>query len=49
MAPANESEYAAVTRWIKDFGIVEIGYDPNTDTFVRAIDEGGIVWSGKRR
>jgi hypothetical protein len=49
MAPANESEYPAVTRWVLDHGIVEIGYDPNTDTFVRAIDEGGMVWSGKLR
>jgi hypothetical protein len=28
---------------------VEIGYDPNTDCFIRAIDEGGMVWSGKTR
>jgi hypothetical protein len=49
MAPENEPEYPAVTRWVKDHGIVEIGYDPNTDTFVRAIDEGGMVWSGRLR
>jgi hypothetical protein len=29
--------------------MVEIGYDSNTDSFVRAIDEGGMLWSGKSR
>ena len=38
-----------ITRWVKERGTVEIGYDFNTDSFIRAIDEGGMVWSGKSR
>ena len=49
MASALEPVFPNITRWVKDHGIVEIGYDPNTDSFVRAIDEGGGVWTGKPR
>ena len=45
--PSFEATFPNITRWIKDFGTVEIGYDPNTDSFIRAIDEGGMVWSGE--
>ena len=38
-----------ITLWVNGCGTVEIGYDPNTDSFIRAIDEGGMVWSGKSR
>ena len=36
-----------ITLWVQDCGTVEIGYDSNTDSFIRALDEGGMVWSGK--
>ena len=49
MASALEPVFPNITRWVKDFGIVEIGYDPNTDSFIRAIDDGGGVWTGKPR
>jgi hypothetical protein len=38
-----------ITLWVQECGTVEIGYDPNTDSFIRAIDEGGLVLSGKSR
>jgi hypothetical protein len=44
-----ESEFPNITIWVKECGTVEIGYDPNTDSFIRAMDEGGMVWSGKSR
>ena len=47
--PTFEGAFPNITLWVKDFGMVEIGYDPNTDSFIRAIDEGGMVWSGKSR
>ena len=31
----------------KGFGTVEIGYDPQTGSFIRAIDKGGMAWSGE--
>jgi len=41
--------YPNITLWVEDCGTVEIGHDPGTDSFIRAIDEGGMVWSGKTR
>jgi hypothetical protein len=49
MATALEPVFPNITRWVKDHGIVEVGYDPNTDSFVRATDDGGGVWAGKPR
>ncbi len=42
-----EAVFPNITLWVKECGIAEIGYDPNTQTFIRAIDEGGMVWSGE--
>ena len=36
-------------RWIAEFGTVEIGYCGQTRSFIRVLDEGGIVWKGRRR
>jgi hypothetical protein len=36
-----------ITRWVRRFGRIEVGHDPRTNTFVRALDEGGISWSGR--
>jgi hypothetical protein len=47
--PSFEARCPNISLWVTECGTVEIGYDPNTDSFVRAIDEGGMVWSGKRR
>src|SRR4051794_34681407 len=38
-----------ITLWVQGCGTVEIGNDPNTDSFIRVLDEGGMVWSGKSR
>ena len=42
-----EAVFPNITLWVNDCGTVEVGYDPSTDTFIRAIDEGGMVWSGE--
>ena len=47
MKSSFEAKYPNIARWVKDFGTVELGYDPNTDSFIRAINEGGMPWSGK--
>jgi hypothetical protein len=41
--PTFEGSFPNITLSVNDCGMVEIGYDPNTDSFVRAIDEGGMV------
>src|SRR5271157_1706129 len=45
--PSFRAMFPNITRWVKDFGTVELGYDPNTDSFMRAMDEGGMVWKGE--
>jgi hypothetical protein len=42
-----EATYPAITRWVKEFGRVEIGPDELMDNFVKAIDRGGMPWGGK--
>lgn len=38
--------YPNIAFWIDGQGWIELGYDVNTDTCARALDEGGMVWSG---
>jgi hypothetical protein len=35
-------------RWVTEFGTVEIGHCHQTRSFVRVLDEGGLVWKGRR-
>jgi len=35
-------------RWVSEFGTVEIGHCQQTRSFIRVLDEGGIVWKGRR-
>ncbi len=35
-----------VARWVKDYGWIEIGHDGMSPSFVRALDEGGLMWEG---
>ena len=37
-----------ITLWVQGCGTVEIGYDSSTNSFIRALDEGGMVWSGNK-
>jgi hypothetical protein len=36
-------------RWVAEFGTVEIGHCRQTRSFIRVLDEGGLVWKGRRR
>jgi SOS-response transcriptional repressor LexA len=44
-----EGAYPHIAAWIAEDGWIELGYEPNTDTYARAIDNGGVVWSGGHR
>jgi hypothetical protein len=35
-------------RWVAEFGTVEIGHCNQTRSFIRVLDEGGIIWKGRR-
>lgn len=40
--------YPHLTKWVAEFGTVEIGLCSQTRSFIRVLDEGGIVWKGRR-
>ena len=46
--PSESASYPHLWRWIAKFGTVEIGYCGQTHSFIRVLDEGGIVWKGRR-
>ena len=48
MPSSFESDYPAITRWIKAFGSIEIGAQSIADSFVKALIRDGIHWSGKK-
>ncbi len=33
-----------IDQWVEEQGWIEIGSDENSDSLVRAIDTGGLVW-----
>lgn len=41
-----EGTYPNITRWVAD-GWIEIGEVEYSDSFIRAFDEGGMIWGGK--
>jgi hypothetical protein len=46
MVESVEQAYPHIARWVKTQGWVEIGSDAYRSSFVRALDEGGMVWEG---
>ncbi len=42
------NKYPSIASWVED-GVLEIGRGEYGDSFIRVIDEGGVVWEGKRR
>jgi hypothetical protein len=47
--PLFGTEYPYVDEWVQGDGWIEIGYDYNTKSFIRVLDEGGMIWSGRAR
>jgi hypothetical protein len=45
---AFSAAYPEISAWVEN-GLIEIGHIDYTSSFIRAIDEGGIVWEGKRK
>ncbi len=48
MASSLEKVYPNVALWVKAYGWIEIGQDHYSRSFIRALDEGGMVWEGSR-
>ena len=40
--------YPSIGAWIARHGRIELGHGPNTEAHARALNEGGLVWSGGR-
>lgn len=39
--------YPNVARWVRGYGWIEMGEDLPGNTFIQALDEGGLVWEGE--
>ena len=39
--------YTTLSEWVRGGGWIEIGSDQNVSSFLRALDEGGMVWEGE--
>ena len=40
--------YPCVARWLKAHGTIEFSYCRHTHSFIRALNDGGMIWSGQR-
>jgi hypothetical protein len=47
MAQNLDATYPTIARWVMEYGWIEIGYDDMSRSFVKALDEGGLVWEGQ--
>ncbi len=41
-----EHQYPNITRWVSEFGWIEVGQDEYSRSLVRALSEGGMIWEG---
>ena len=41
--------YPNISAWTESYGWIEIGQDDFSQSFVRALDMGGMVWEGKSK
>ena len=44
-----EDTYPAITQWVESYGWLEIGHDENSTSFIRVLDEGGLVWESAKK
>jgi hypothetical protein len=42
-----ERFYPNITRWVNGYGWIEIGQNDYSSSFIRVLDEGGLVWEGE--
>jgi hypothetical protein len=48
MAQNLDATYPTIARWVQEYGWIEIGQDEMSRSFIRALDDGGMVWEGRR-
>jgi hypothetical protein len=42
-----EESFPNVARWLDEFGWIELGQDEYSQSFIRVLNQGGMVWEGK--
>jgi hypothetical protein len=42
-----EEAFPKIARWLDEFGWIELGQDDYSRSFIRVLDQGGMVWEGK--
>ena len=47
--PSFEASYPNISAWVSGGGWIEIGDEVQTGSFVRALDEGGMIWEGAKK
>ena len=47
MAQSLDTTYPTIARWVQEYGWIEMGNDDMSRSFVRVLDEGGLVWEGQ--
>jgi hypothetical protein len=48
MAQSLDAIYPTIVRWVQEYGWIEIGQDEMSRSFIRALDDGGMVWEGRK-
>jgi hypothetical protein len=48
MSDKSAYRYANINRFVFEQGWIEIGFDEYSQSFIRALDPGGLVWEGKQ-
>ena len=46
MAESVDEAFPHLAAWVTTQGWIEIGYDDDQRSFIRALDSGGMVWEG---
>lgn len=44
-----EETYPAIAEWIDRYGWIELGQDDYSESMVRVLDPGGLVWESKKK
>lgn len=42
-----DAQYPSISDWVTGGGWIEIGPDGGMMSFVRALDDGGMIWEGE--
>ncbi len=48
MANSFDTAYPHIALWVANYGWIEVGKDDNSTSFIRVLDEGGMVWEGEK-